>query len=93
MLTDEKDRINKFNEEYINELKSKLDNNIDINMKKDNQITKLNSEGIEMQLKIKEYDVQLNYIEDMQREMYDNFNEYKHEKTELSNKILEKNNM
>lgn len=34
MLTDEKDRINKFNEEYINELKSKLDNNIDINMKK-----------------------------------------------------------
>lgn len=46
-----------------------------------------------MQLKIKEYDVQLNYIEDMQREMYDNFNEYKHEKTELSNKILEKNNM
>jgi hypothetical protein len=62
-------------------------------MKKDNQITKLNSEGIELQLKIKEYDVQLNYIEDMQREMYDNFNEYKHEKTELSNKILEKNNM
>lgn len=77
MLSDEKDRINKFNEEYINELKSKLDNNIDINMKKDNQIAKLNSDGIEMQLKIKEYDVQLNYIENMQNEMYQNFNEYK----------------
>jgi hypothetical protein len=62
-------------------------------MKKDNQIAKLNSEGIEMQLKIKEYDVQLNYIEDMQKEMYDNFNEYKQEKIELSNKISEKNNM